>query len=73
MQIAFVIVQLLERGSRLRRLAQQQGKRTAVALFGSLKNSARRLLESLRQRRWPEASYDAAQAAALHIGLEDSS
>lgn len=73
LQIAFIIVQLLERGSLLRRLAQQQGKRTAVALFGSLKNIARRLLESVRQRRWPPASYDAAQAAAIHIGLDDSS
>ncbi len=73
LQIAFIIVQLVERGSLLRRLAQQQGKRTAVDLFGSLKNIARRLLESLRQRRWPEASYDAMQAAAIHIGLEDSS
>jgi len=73
LQIAFTIIQLLERGSLLRRLAQQQGKRTAVALFGSLKNIARRLLESLRQRHWPAASYDAAQAAALHIGLEDTS
>jgi hypothetical protein len=73
LQIAFIIVQLLERGSLLRRLAQQQGKRSAVELFGSLKNIARRLLESLRQRRWPQASYDAAQAAALHIGLEDTS
>jgi len=71
--IAFVITQLLERGSRLRRLAQQQGKRTAVEWFGRLKNIAGRLLESLRQRRWPEATYDVAQAAALHIGLEDSS
>jgi hypothetical protein len=73
LQIAFVIVPVLERGSLLRRLAQQQGQRTAVALFGSLKNIARRLLESLRQRRWPEASYDATQASAIHIGLEDTS
>ncbi len=73
LQIAFVIVQLLERGSLLRRLAQQQGKRTAVEWLGSLKNIARRLLESLRQRRWPPASYDARQAAAIHIGLEDTS
>jgi hypothetical protein len=73
LQIAFIIIQLLERGSLLRRLAQQQGKRTAVEWLGSLKNIARRLLESLRQRQWPAASYDAAQAAALHIGLEDTS
>jgi hypothetical protein len=73
LQIAFIIVQLLERGSLLRRLAEQHGKRTTVALFGSLKNIARRLLESVRQRLWPESSYDAAQAAAIHISLEDTS
>lgn len=73
LQIAFVIIQLLERGSLLKHLAQQQGKATAVALFGSLKNIARRLLESVRQRRWPESSYEAAQAATLRIRLEDTS
>jgi hypothetical protein len=73
LQIAFIIIQLLERGSLLRRLAQQQGKATAVAFFGSLKNIARRLLESVRQRIWPEESYQPAQAAALRIHLEDSS
>ena len=31
-----------------------QGKRTAVALFGSLKNMAKRLVESLRNLVWPE-------------------
>jgi hypothetical protein len=73
LQIAFVIIQLLERGSLRRRLAQQQGKRTAVALFGSLKNIARRLRGSLRQRHWPKASYDVGRAGTLHIGLTDTS
>lgn len=53
--------------------AAGEGKRTALALFGSLKNSAHRLLESVRQRQWPEASYDATRAAALPIRLEDTS
>jgi hypothetical protein len=41
----------------LLQLAQQQGKSSAVALFGSLKNRAERLLESLRNRVWPEEAY----------------
>jgi hypothetical protein len=32
---------LLEKGNPLLQLAQQQGKRTAVALFGTLENMAR--------------------------------
>jgi hypothetical protein len=69
LQIAFILVQLLERGSLLRRLAEQAGKRTALHLFGSLKNMARRLLESLRYSRWPDACFDAGVAARLHISL----
>jgi hypothetical protein len=69
LQIAFILIQLLERGSLLRHLAEQAGKRTALQLFGSLKNMARRLLESLRNRRWPQECFDAEQAAALHIRL----
>ena len=48
LQIAHLLLQLVEKGSLLRHLAQEQGKRTAVELFGSLKNLAQRLLESLR-------------------------
>ena len=47
LQIAHLLLQLIEKGSLLRQLAQEQGKRTAVELFGSLKNMAQRLLESL--------------------------
>ena len=47
LQIAFLIVQLLERGSLLRRLAAELARKV-WELFGSLKNLARRLLESLR-------------------------
>ena len=57
MQIAHLLLQLLEKGSLLRQLAQQQGKSSAVALFGSLKNMAERLLESLRNLYWPEETY----------------
>jgi hypothetical protein len=54
LQIAHILLQLVEKGSLLRQLAQQQGKRSAVELYGSLENVARRLLESLRLLRWPE-------------------
>jgi len=57
LQIAHVLLQLLEKGSLLRRLAQEQGQGSAVALFGSLKNMAERLLESLRNLWWPEEAF----------------
>jgi len=53
LQMAHMMLQLLENGSVLRRLAAQQGK-TPVALFGSVKNVARRLLESLRHHPLPD-------------------
>ncbi|HKV43123.1 MAG TPA: hypothetical protein VJT32_00375 [bacterium] len=53
LQIAHMILQLLEQGSLLRQLAQRQGK-TSRALFSSLKNIARRLLDDLRHRVLPE-------------------
>jgi hypothetical protein len=57
LQIAHLLLQLVEKGSLLRKLAQEQGKKSAVALFGSLKNMAERLLESLRNWVWPETAY----------------
>jgi hypothetical protein len=71
LQIAFILIQLLERGSLLRRLAATAG-RSVVQWFGSLKNIARRLLESLRYTVWPQESYDPAAAANLHISLDSS-
>ncbi len=53
LQIAHIMLQLLERGSLLRQLAAAQGK-TVLTLFGSLKNIARRLLENLRHGLLPE-------------------
>ncbi len=58
LQIAHLLLQLVEKGSLLRHLAQEQGKRTAVELFGSLKNMAQRLLESLRYWHWPDEAFD---------------
>jgi hypothetical protein len=71
LQIAFILVQLLERGSLLRRLAEEAG-RPVWKLFGSLKNVARRLLESLRFVAWEAEWFDARQAARLRIGLDSS-
>jgi hypothetical protein len=71
LQIAFIIIQLLERGSLLRRLAADAG-RPVWKLFGSLKNVARRLLESVRYVAWEEGWFDAGQAAELRISLDSS-
>jgi hypothetical protein len=71
LQIAFVLVQLLERGSLLRRLAQEIG-RPVWKLFGSLKNLARRLLESVRFIAWAADWFDGKQAGRLRIRLDSS-
>jgi len=71
LQIAFILVQLLERGSLLRRLAAEAG-RPVWKLFGSLKNVARRLLESLRFVPWDEAWFDPREAGKLRIQLDSS-
>ena len=70
LQIAHVLLQLLEKGSLLRRLARQQEKGSAIQLFGSLKNMARRLLESVRYTIWPEESFDAGSARRIQIRLD---
>jgi hypothetical protein len=72
LQIAHLLLQLVEKGSLLRHLAQEQGKRTAVELFGSLKNMAQRLLESLRYRHWPDEAFDPAGAGSIQIRLDSS-
>ena len=72
MQIAHLLLQLVEKGSLLRHLAAEQGKRTAVELFGSLKNMAQRLLESLRYRHWPDEVFDPAAAGPIQIRLDSS-
>jgi hypothetical protein len=71
LQIAFVLVQLVERGSLLRRLAEEAG-RPVWKLFGSLKNVARRLLDSVRFVAWADAWFNAGQAGRLRIGLDSS-
>ncbi len=71
LQIAFLLIQLLERGSLLRRLAAEAG-RPFWKLFGSLKNVARRLHESVRFVAWEEAWFDPAGAGKLRIELNSS-
>ena len=57
LQVAHLLLQLVEKGSLLRRLAQGQGHASAVAMYGSLKNMAQRLLESLRNLPWPQEAF----------------
>jgi hypothetical protein len=66
LQIAHIMLQVLERGSLLRQVAAAQGK-TVLTLFGSLKNIARRLLEDLRHRLLPEEP-----RAAIQIRFDTS-
>lgn len=70
LQIAFILVQLLERGRLLRRLAAELG-RPVWKLLGSLKNVAWRLLDSIRLVAWEAAWLET--AGKIRIGLEDSS
>lgn len=72
LQIAHLLLQLVEKGSLLLHLAQEQGRRTAVELFGSLKNMAQRLLESLRYWRWPEEAFDRSAAGPIQVRLDSS-
>jgi hypothetical protein len=72
LQIAFILTQLLERGSLLRQLAADLGKRLDQA-FGSLANIAQRLLEGLRYCAWPQELFATETARRLRIRLEDTS
>jgi hypothetical protein len=64
LQIAHLILQLVERGSLLTRQAKQ--------LFGSLANLARRLAESIRNALIPADANDPAHAAKIQIRLNTS-
>ena len=63
LQIAHILLQLLEKGSLLRKLA---GARSVVGFFGSLRNIARRLLEAFRYRLLSDEAY---QPADIQIRL----
>jgi hypothetical protein len=56
LQIAHLILQLVEHGSLLRRAAEQYGQ-TVLGLYGSLRNIARRLLDCLRYRLIPADAF----------------
>jgi len=57
LQIAHMILQLVEKGSLLRQVARRYGK-SVLALYGSLRNIARRLLDCLRYRLIPAEAFD---------------
>jgi hypothetical protein len=71
LQIAHMIVQVLEASSLLRCLAADC-QRTPWQLFGSLKNLARRLLECFRYIVLADDAFDTNQAARLRISLDTS-
>ena len=57
LQIAHLILQLVEKGSLLRQAARQYG-RSVVGLYGSLRNIARRLLDCVRYYPLPAEAFD---------------
>jgi hypothetical protein len=71
LQIAHLMLQLLEKGSLLRQLAAAQSK-TPLGLFGSLKNMGKRLLESVRNLAWPDEAFSTAAAKKIQIRLDSS-
>jgi hypothetical protein len=71
LQIAHMMLQVLEVGSLLRRLAADC-QRTPAQLFGSLKNLARRLLDSFRYFVLGDHAFDSKQAALLRIRFDSS-
>jgi hypothetical protein len=72
LQVAHVLLQLVEKGSLLRQLARQLGQSTVAKLFGSLKNMASRLLDSLRFLRWPDDVFDGELARKIQIRFDSS-
>jgi len=71
LQMAHLILQLVEKGSLLQRLAQESGK-SVRGLFGSLKNIARRILESFRMIVFAPEVFDRDQAKGIQIRLNSS-
>ncbi|MFQ5479574.1 MAG: hypothetical protein ACE5E4_13275 [Candidatus Binatia bacterium] len=66
LQIAHLILQLVEKGSLLGRFARRYGK-TVQALFGSLRNIARRLLDCLRYRLISAEALDSARHIQIRL------
>lgn len=64
LQMAHMMLQLVEMGNLLRQNCKK--------LFGSIRNLARRLAESLRHRLIPAEALDPALAARIQIRLDSS-
>ena len=71
LQIAHIILQMLEVGSLLRAAAAEYG-RTPRQLFGSLKNLARRLLEAFRYISLSDRAFDSLHASRIQIRFDTS-
>ena len=71
LQIAHIILQILEGGSLLRAAAAEFG-RTPRQLFGSLKNLARRLLEAFRYIRLSDEAFDPLHASRIQVRFDTS-
>jgi hypothetical protein len=71
LQIAHIILQILEVGSLLRDVAAEFG-RTPGQLFGSLKNLARRLLEGFRYVALSDKAFDYLQAGSIQLRFDTS-
>jgi hypothetical protein len=71
LQIAFIITQLVERGSLLRQLTAELN-RTPLQLFGSLANMVRCLRDALVYFIWPHDCFDETAARVRRIRLDSS-
>jgi len=71
LQIAHIIMQIFEVSSLLRQLAQECGQ-TPWQLFGSLKNLARRLLESFRYFAFSAAVFTSGQSHRIYFHVDSS-
>ena len=67
LQIAHMILQLIEKGSLLRRVARQIYGKSLLDLYGSLRNIARRLLECLRFYLIPPEAFDPTQRFQIRL------
>ena len=72
LQVAHLLLQLVEKGSLLRQLTQQLGQSTAAKLFGSLKNIAPHMFDSLRFLRWADDVFDRELAKKIQIRFDSS-
>jgi len=72
LQIAHMIMQLTIKGSPLKKLAQRYGRKTAVHLFGSLRNIPKFLLDCFRYYRIPDAAFDPDAARHFQLRLDTS-